>query len=189
MITVPLLVVAFLMVLILGFVLHTFLVAIPRTMASLFRYRLWRLRDALVDDVLFDRIENTPEIEELRGHLETAIRTAEHLTPGKLAVVAMYHSPRAKLELARRSTLLRDDHKPSKREAEFGRLALRHLLFGSPTGWMFSVILFGLLLPIAVAVYGTKRVREMVRDSYVRFGQFIGSLNIPARHQSIVNYA
>lgn len=57
-----------------------FLCAYPAYIMSTTRYRLWRLRDKIVDDMRDGRVRDLPVVRQLRDASENLIRLAPHLT-------------------------------------------------------------------------------------------------------------
>lgn len=136
-------------------------VSIPRARTSIFRYQLWKLRDAAVDEILTGQRADTPELREFIIHVELSIRIAKVLSPLRLALLLLLVSK------MRRTAGKGDRPIPAATRGEFdklyGQLAIRHLLTGSPSGWACWLILHGIMKPLA-RVSG--RARQLLRKLY-----------------------
>jgi hypothetical protein len=117
---------------------------IPSCNLSIFRYRLWRLRDELADEVLDGSFQDAAQPRNLLQFLEGVIELAPEL--GALKLVAMRWSCRHVRipELFDPETL--DALHPSDRAIierrlnELQQIAVRHVLFGSPSGWLLTFL-------------------------------------------------
>jgi len=123
---------------------------IPSCNLSVFRYRLWRLRDSLADDVLDGSFQDSTQPQILVRFLEGVIELAPEM--GALKLVVMRWSCRhvQTPELFDREALEALDPKDraimERRLNELRQIAVRHVLFGSPSGWMLTFV----LVPVAV---------------------------------------
>jgi hypothetical protein len=123
---------------------------IPACNLSMFRYRLWRLRDRLADEVLDGSFRDATHPQTLVCFLEGVIDLAPEI--GALKLAAMRWSCRHVQvpELFDRQTLeaLDPDDRAimEQRLDELRQIAVRHVLFGSPSGWLLTFV----LVPLAV---------------------------------------
>ena len=122
-----------------------FVVFIPNCLCSLFRYRLWRLRDAVKDDILYGRLPDRPFIREFVSMLESYI-----LVANKLTLVQLLLLPSNKQEAERRiKELMQSIHElseePRKRilayQEDLKLILVTRLFIGSVTGWIFLTFL------------------------------------------------
>jgi hypothetical protein len=117
---------------------------IPSCNLSIFRYRLWRLRDGLADEVLDGTFRDVAQPRALLQFLEGVIELAPEL--GALKLVAMRWSCRHVQvpELFDRETLEAlhpsDQEIIKRRLNELQQIAVRHVLFGSPSGWLLTLL-------------------------------------------------
>jgi|GEM_PF-4148276 hypothetical protein len=122
--------------------------AVPNALRALFRHRLWRLRDEVIDKAIAGELEPS-EARQFAREVENTIEAATELTPARL--VWFYVAGGRKAALSDR---------PKHSEAmhpyaiELGRQLFIQLFTGSPSGWLF--------LPIFLVVYRIveARVRE-----------------------------
>lgn len=166
---------------------------IPNCMCSMFRYRLWRLRDTVKDDVLRGQLPDSGLTQEFLGGIEAFILVAD-----KVTLIQMLLLPSDAEESQRRRKLfeeavrlLKDEHQVrflAYRE-EFKRVLLKRLLFGSLTGWGFLTLLLpAILLSLIVALVQrasvsmtdlTGRVFNWIEGATKRFGKGRPSLGLP----------
>ncbi len=148
---------------------------VPSCLRSEFRYRLWQLRDNVYDDVLAGRLADSELTKLFIIEIEQVIRYSRFYT-----LVDAWVTPRSPKEIidARRrfvteqKQLLSADHlrRFEKYERQAGRVVLRHLLFGSPMGWVLfaaasliflveGIIKVGFTDPIS---YAKEKVKDAV---------------------------
>lgn len=147
-------------------------VALPRYFRSAFRYRLWRLRDDLVDDVLSGNLPDVSSVREMRKRVEVGIRYADDLTLATVLVSAWAthasgftvrqerkireQEARRREELTAKELVLVDQY-----ESRLTKASVVHVLTGSPSGWI-GVLLAALLSPLVAVVYfGIKVCRRI----------------------------
>ncbi len=143
---------AVLLALLAGWLWIALIVSFPRNRVSLLRYKLWRIRDRLVDDIHGGAVPPTVGwiyvtfIEEMIHHAHTAtmfnLVVSRVLTPRVIVeehrALAAFLDPTAKLS--------GDDPLYAYRRETMGEIGW-HVLFGAPSGWIASV----LLVPCALA--------------------------------------
>jgi hypothetical protein len=128
---------------------------IPTCASSLFRYRLWRLRDQLVDDIRNEEFRDNAQPMELVCMIEAVIAGAQDLTAFKawaahatsrgLAIPDSLRLPHAHP---------RDKDRLEKVLNELYAAMLSKALLGTPSGWLFSIV----LVPVAIVVTLTSRL-------------------------------
>lgn len=133
---------------------------IPWCFVSLFRYRLWRLRDSIFDAVIDHEVCDDPVYWELIRRIENYIRHAKEVTfLGAVARGALLLPDMQAEEekyLAKVKNLSPEDrHQLDLWEMAFSRAVFVHLLRGAPSGWIGSLI----LMPTYV-LQGLKRSRS-----------------------------
>jgi hypothetical protein len=130
---------------------------VPFCAVSLFRYRLWRIRDQLVDEVRHGKFDDIEQPKILVSLVEATIAGAKDLTALNMLLLRLA-APR---DVSPPHPLNLDDLNPSDRELVEGHLhrLLRemaiHTLGGTPSGWICSIV----LLPLAVVVTVVTRLR------------------------------
>jgi hypothetical protein len=122
------------------------LFVVPSHVRSLFRYRLWRLRDYLQDCIFDERLPDVPVVNDLLEGIEGMIEYADHVSLSTFLAfeLAGGHSlGDADLDLSRLS---------DKQQELFGRILrtlFDHMMFkaiaGSPAGAFFLPVLLLLL--------------------------------------------
>ncbi|MFI4990897.1 MAG: hypothetical protein ACHQHO_08315 [Solirubrobacterales bacterium] len=120
---------------------------IPSCNLSIFRYRLWRLRDRLADEVLDGSFQDGTQPQALVRFIEGVIELAPEI--GALKLLAMRWSCRHVQvpELFNVEALdPRDKVVVEQRLDELRAITIRHVLFGAPSGW----VLTGVLVPVAL---------------------------------------
>lgn len=112
---------------------------IPWCQRSRYRYRLWQMRDQIVDDVICNKIPSHPAVVELVARIETHIRCVDSFT---LASTMTEYIGRRAFELpvdgSLDVTLLGSTEGAiiSRYLSEFNKAKVRHLFVGSPSGWI-----------------------------------------------------
>jgi hypothetical protein len=129
-------------------------IVVPSCMQSLFRHRLWRLRDGVVDRI---RAGDFADAEPFRGlvhEIECAILAAPEVSPFRIGLLRAvgrdllrtakfdYFDP-VKVHAADREVA--DEYYAGFRSAFY-----RQFLFGSPSGWLLLIMLSLLTFPVAV---------------------------------------
>lgn len=133
---------------------------VPRNLRSIFRYRLWRLRDEVVDDVLAGRMPHSPLIRSFIGGVEGIIEHASHVTLLRALCIpvspALVRKHRGFVFTHFRELSKDERAKYKSYEKSMRSIVMRRLLLGSVSGWAFLVAIF----PVAYAVEVVKATRE-----------------------------
>jgi len=123
---------------------YLLLVAIPNTMHSRFRHALWDVRDAVVDDVLDGRLELNKATKQLLTTIHLAIMFApEHtMRSAVMAVSLLKDREIVPLEKVLSSKAVPAQQRPLllAHYDKVQRATTEHLLFGSPSGWVASLL-------------------------------------------------
>jgi hypothetical protein len=116
---------------------------IPSCNVSMYRYRLWRLRDCLADDVLKGSFQDTIRAQKLVLFIEAVIVLAPQLGPVKLGVMrwSSRHVPKSDDPFNLATFDPRDRKIVEARLNELAMFTARHILFGSPSGWILMFVL------------------------------------------------
>jgi hypothetical protein len=137
---------------------------VPSCMQSMFRHRLWRLRDNIVDQIRGDGLAEPGPFRDLVHEVECAIIAAPEVSPfriGLLRAVSGNFMRDAKVESFDPENVHPSDRRLAEAYvAEFRAAFFRQLLFGSPSGWILFLLLVVLTLPIAL-------VRSVTRGAAV----------------------
>lgn len=137
---------------------------IPAQLRSMFRYRVWRLRDEFVDAVLDGRLQWGPSVDDLLERMEFTIRAARELTLVRLLSV---HFLVRDLRLQERKPA-HTDEEILLEEYRFRliQLVAMHVMAGSPSGWIGSVLL-SLIAPFYLRRRWGHKVRAGAHDLVV----------------------
>ena len=121
---------------------------IPSSNVSMYRYRLWRLRDRVADEVREGAFEDVAQPRQLVRFIEGIIVLAPELGAVKLAVMrwSCRHVPDAEYPFSLEGLQPREREIMEARINELGALTVRRILFGSPSGWFLALILAPLAL-------------------------------------------
>lgn len=118
---------------------------IPSCCTSLFRYRLWQLRDEVFDEIYVGTFDDSEQPERLVDLLEVAIAQSHEVTVFRLLLMRWSNR---NLPQASRSDVypfesLTEHDKPlmKQRLDRFESIIIRHVAFGSPSGWIAIAIL------------------------------------------------
>jgi hypothetical protein len=115
---------------------------IPSCTASLFRYRVWELRDAIVDDVFDDRLPEDPAVWDVVDRFEAMIVIARHLSMGKLfAFKRALRDAQPEPPLSRAALTVDQRKRLSDYEHDLQRALALYLTLGTPTGWALTPVL------------------------------------------------
>jgi len=139
---------------------------VPSCATSRYRYRLWRLRDALSDDIRHGKFHDREAAKKVLLLVDLAIEDADDLSALNLilfsSVVRGEDLPRDPLGL--------DDLKPYDKDCLIERLEevesalLSKTLFGSVSGWFIAAILTPFVLVAAIRDSGQPRVLQKASD-------------------------
>jgi hypothetical protein len=121
---------------------------IPSCNVSMYRYRLWRLRDQVADDVREGVFQDATQPQRLVRFIEGIIVLAPELGAVKLAIMrwSCRHVPDAKYPFDLQALRPQDRKIMEARLNELGTLTARRILFGSPSGWCLTLVLTPLAL-------------------------------------------
>lgn len=123
---------------------------IPDCARSLFRYRLWRLRDELVDEIRAGTFENDEMPKVLAAVVEGTITVAPEATLARMLMAAWTCRSMQVPELFDFESLGRGDRRLlEKRFSEYRQIAVRHILLGAPSGWILTALVGVLVVPVA----------------------------------------
>jgi hypothetical protein len=114
----------------------------------MYRYRLWRLRDQVADDVREGVFQDATQPQRLVQFIEGIIVLAPELGAVKLAVMrwSCRHVPDAEYPFDLQGLQPQDREIMQARINELGALTARRILFGSPSGWFLMLVLTPLAL-------------------------------------------
>lgn len=153
---------------------------VPACATSRYRYRLWRLRDALSDDIRHGKFHDEEAAKKVLLLIDLAIEDADDLSALNLTLFGM---------VMRRSDFPRDplglsDLRPYDRDCLTERLAevqdalLSKTLFGSVSGWIVTLVLSPIVLIAAGRDSGRPKVLQRasnrIRDDLVRSNELDG---------------
>jgi hypothetical protein len=106
---------------------------VPWSLRSLFRYRLWALRDQVMDEVLAGEVSREDALRVLE-RIEFTIRNARDLTA--LRLLGLHLATRS---FPRVEEPVFDDPRVRKHNHKLAELVVNHVMWGSPSGWIASV--------------------------------------------------
>lgn len=141
------------------------LIVIPATLRSLFRYKLWRIRDAAMDDVLSDRLPDVPVVQAFINGIEGVLASPGHMTmlrwlafsppeSTRRAARRIFHQGLQSLTPEQQDLLA--DYLNS-----FVRAVTKHLLIGAPSGWIASVLIFPAFIYRAVSRFVSQHAEPL----------------------------
>lgn len=120
-------------------------VALPNLMHSRFRHALWDVRDSIVDDVLDGRLTLNPATRKLLTTVHLAIKFAPDHTmrSGLTSVMLLRGEQIMPLEKVLTSKAVPRDQQPVLigHYEKMSHATVEHLLWGSPSGWLFVVLI------------------------------------------------
>jgi hypothetical protein len=130
---------------------------VPQCLRSLFRYKLWAIRDEIFDAVMSGDLPNERIIRTFQRGVECMIRGSESITFtdflfGTKAPQEWIKKTikRTQDEIEALPDLARERFKEI--EDSLDKAVTVHLLFGSPSGWIFTAIATIVILALAVPV-------------------------------------
>lgn len=156
----------------------------------MFRYRLWRLRDRIVDDTFANRLSAGPAASRLLSLIETTIRLSAHITLFQFLLVPVsqedVQQSQARFKESRNA--LPEDEKRlfATYEEEFFLAAAGYLLFGSIFGWIV-VLLAGPFLVIAYIVRLVKRMSFETKSLLDHISALIRDMLSPVRKHCVIS--
>lgn len=128
---------------------------VPDCLLSMFRYRLWRQRDALAAEIRSGVFDNDHAARQLLFRIECYIRLAPQLSPlhiwlMRISMMGVESEPW--LDLSGLTDEEREFIEVRKRELE--RTLGNHVLFETPTGW--GVVLMTFPIRILISLFRTR---------------------------------
>lgn len=124
---------------------------VPATLVSLLRYRLWRIRDDLFDEIHNGGFMDTREPRLALEELERTIAVAPELTLAKVALAGAIARKRRFVPIPiPNAANAHPDDRP-KLEAvirEYRVRTVAHVVFGTPSGWLIVVSMSWLVIPV-----------------------------------------
>jgi hypothetical protein len=156
--------------------------AVPAMVRSLFRYRLWLLRDSLADDLLFDRLGDSEAAKIMLRMIESNLSTSDEVTFVRVAMLS-----RAATAVSDEPSIAKAIAKLDAREKNimngyrfrYSFLMSLQLTLGSPIGWVILVMLFPFI--VLLSVYNAcQRSSEQVANALVTLVRRLVDLdNVP----------
>jgi len=129
------------------------LFVIPWCQRGQFRQNLWRLRDEITDDVIDGKLSYHPAVNQLREHIDFSIRYAQDITFANLMVVLVSAGRVLRAQIAAAEPGCLEGLPPDQAarlgeyRRRFGKLVSKHIISGSPSGWLAAILIFLLLRP------------------------------------------
>lgn len=136
---------------------------IPSALLSMFRYRLWRQRDALAEEIRTGKFEHRKQAEGVLERIECFIRLAGELSPLHIWLMRV---SMAGVNVPEPKRLDFSPLAPSEREllekhlAKLSDALTDHVLFETPSGWMTVIV----GVPVGLFVIAVRRIFD--RDHY-----------------------
>jgi hypothetical protein len=162
---------------------------VPSNLRSLFRYRLWRLRDQMVDQVILGKLPPIPFVENYIRMIEVVIMRTSQITllhwawaPTSSSAVERFES-----DLREAERILSDDQKRllEQSRGQFQGIIVHRLLFGSVSGWGFLAV----SCPIVTVVLVYKFAKKGLTLSWGRlasaYGFFLDERNVMRKTASL----
>lgn len=132
---------------------------------SIFRHRLWVLRDLLADDIIADRLPANPAVVRLLHATEGAIYHAAEFSLVQFLLVPTMVNEQEELavdESAKEMTGEQRDHL-AKYHRLLSRILLRHFLMGNVMGWIVVATMFTIFALKGLARVGVHPFKEARR--------------------------
>lgn len=128
---------------------------IPSCNVSMYRYRLWRLRDRLADEIREGVFEAKEQPKALLGFVEGVIVLAPNIGAVKLGVMlwSTRHTPDPEDPIKLDALSPGDKKLMEERLSELGGLTAKHVLLGSPSGWIVTFVLGTFAFATSLIVY------------------------------------
>jgi hypothetical protein len=130
---------------------------IPACNRSMFRFRLWKLRDELADEIRAGVFHDSARARELMVLTEDVIERAAEVSAGRLLL--LHAAARGRLHYLTEAAIGLeglDEHDLPLLTARCRTLEWvmrRHVMFGSPVGWLLLATLVPLSLLAAIVFY------------------------------------
>lgn len=115
---------------------------IPNSLLSLFRYRLWRMRDGLYDEIRAGKFHGTKQAYVLVEDMECFIERAKELSPLNIALILLSHR---RLEVPKGEIIdmsgmdARDKRRLTKHLENFQIAIIKHVFYETPSGWILTL--------------------------------------------------
>lgn len=177
---IPSLIVVAAMVGMLGVAAYWIFVSIPKIQVSRLRYKLWKLRDEIVDRVLSGELPDSSEVRGAVEGVEETIRCAPTLTPFNFLVMlwALWDTGLRSQVKEAWSERNRKLPEPEASELEpyqrrLGKAMLFHVALGSPSGWASCAI-------FAIVMFVTGQILQLRSKAFV-IAEILAILKLPAR--------
>lgn len=140
---------------------------VPSYATSRYRYRLWRLRDDLSDDIRRGRFDQEDGPRKVLALIDLAIEDAEDLSALNMilfawTVVAGQEIPDDPLELGELSP--QDDRLLMERLEAVDSALLAKTLFGSVSGWVITLVLTPFVIYSAMRDSGRPKILAKASD-------------------------
>jgi hypothetical protein len=138
---------------------------IPNCLVSLFRYRLWRKRDALYDEVRTGKFHGTKQAYELVRDMEAFIEGAAELSPVNIGLLwaTHRHMPTPDEVIDMKSMDARDRRRLTKHLIAFQKDIAKHVFLETPSGWILT-LLASPLIGLALLASAFQRMRNKRDD-------------------------
>ena len=133
------------------FAWFSFFSIIPRNLEAICRYRLWEIRDELVDDVRAGKFKDEDEPRKVQYVIEAFIEAASELTPlrlGLMMAISRRHDNRVKLPapISLKGLCRGDKERLGAYIVRFNSAITWRVLLGSPSGWALTLASVPLVL-------------------------------------------
>lgn len=138
---------------------------IPNCLVSLFRYRIWRKRDALYDEIRAGKFHGTKQAYELVRDMEAFIEGARELSPLNIGLLLLAHRrlPIPDEVIDMKSMDARDKRRLGKHLVAFQKEIVKHVFLETPSGWILT-LLASPLIALALLASGVQRMRNKKGD-------------------------
>lgn len=121
-----------------------FVFEVPSYTSSMFRYRLWRVRDSIADDVIDGVLSDSKGSQLLISEIENVINQAADVSLFKILLLGKMPSNIQKAIESERTESFRnlpvgEQNKLRAYRKEVYEIILKHCLIGCRSGWLFLV--------------------------------------------------
>jgi hypothetical protein len=146
---------------------------VPASAISLCRYRLWRLRDELFDEIRNGKFDDGKQPRRLLLLVETTIQSVEETSALNLALFYISARKLPRPELFNFDELSTTDKECFDRHFDrFGQIMVKYVVGGTPSGWMSFVVIGPALLCVALAkriLRGNDDSGSLIQDTKSQF--------------------
>lgn len=139
------------------FVYISFVHIVPNALMSIFRQRLWKLRDELAAEVRANKFQNEEPAECMIELIERFIRLAPEFSAARVGLAKlltrMSHLPRPVPMVSFEGLQGSEEQLLHSYGERFSATITKHILFETPSGWVFiavSVVLAPILVPLRI---------------------------------------